>query len=97
MRKMTPSKNIVRRLEVSARFKTCRGRKNREREVESIVMKAKGWDVLLRDFGFAPIFGVRKRAGQLEWVAEVIESKRSLIKEVREMGVLGTVNIQITN
>lgn len=29
---------------------------------------------------------VRKRAGQLEWVAEIIGTKRSLIKEVREMG-----------
>lgn len=42
MRKMTPSENTVHRLEVSVRFKTCWGRKTRESEVESIVMKAKG-------------------------------------------------------
>lgn len=50
------------------------------------------------DFGFAPVFGgVRKRAGQLEGVAEIIGTKRSLIKEVREMGGSENVNAQITN
>lgn len=41
---------------------------------------------------FASTFDVvRKRAGQTEWVAEIIGTKRSLIKEVIWMGGSETV------
>lgn len=46
-------------------------------------------------FGFAPIFGgIRKRAGQCQWVAEIIGTEISLMKEVRKMGGSGTVNFK---
>lgn len=49
-------------------------------------------------FGFAPVFGdVRKRAGHCQWVAEIIGTKISLMKEVRKMGGSGTVHVQIAN
>lgn len=62
------------------------------------VVKAKGQEVRPKDFGFALIFGVfRRRAEQLQWVAEIIGTKRALLKEVRETGGSETMNAQITN